>query len=145
MSEIWLKFALASLTAATLLYSCATVLIVVVAVLIVVLTMLAEVRERQKEIGVFRALGFRARDVASLMFRESLLLSAVAAALGVALGVLGAAYGPRIVPGLHLDLAVCAWVVVGGAVLAMVLAAVATVYPAFLATRLDPAIALRRL
>jgi len=123
----------------------ATVLIVVVAVLIVVLTMLAEVRERQKEIGVFRALGFRARDVASLMFRESLLLSAVAAALGVALGVLGAAYGPRIVPGLHLDLAVSAWVVVGGAVLAMVLAAVATVYPAFLATRLDPAIALRRL
>ena len=123
----------------------ATVLIVLIATLIVVLTMLAEVRERQKEIGVFRALGFRARDVVSLMFRESLLLSVVAAVLGVALGVLGAAYGPKIVPSLDLDLAVSAVVLFGGAALAIVLAAAATVYPAFLATRLDPAIALRRL
>ena len=123
----------------------ATVLIVLIATLIVVLTMLAEVRERQKEIGVFRALGFRARDVASLMFRESLLLSVVASAVGVALGVLGAAFGPKIVPGLDLDLAVSAPVLVGGAVLAILLAAIATVYPALLATRLDPAIALRKL
>jgi putative ABC transport system permease protein len=123
----------------------ATVLIVLIATLIVVLTMLAEVRERQKEIGVLRALGFRARDVVSLMFRESLLLSAVAAAVGVALGVLGAAFGPRIIPSLDLDLAVSAPVLVGGAALAIALAAVATVYPAFLAARLDPAIALRKL
>ena len=37
----------------------ATVLIVLIATLIVVLTMLAAVRERQREIGVFRAVGFR--------------------------------------------------------------------------------------
>ena len=123
----------------------ASVLIVLVATLIVVLTMLAAVRERQREIGVFRALGFKARDVVSLMFRESLLLSAVAAALGVTLGVLAAAFGPKIVPSLDLDLAVSIPVLVGGAALAIVLAAVATVYPAFLATRLDPAIALRKL
>ena len=123
----------------------ATVLIVLIATLIVVLTMLAAVRERQKEIGVFRALGFRARDVVSLMFRESLLLSVVAAVVGVALGVLGAAYGPKIVPSLDLDLAVSIPILVGGAALAIVLAVVATVYPAFLATRLDPAIALRKL
>ncbi len=73
----------------------ATILIVLIATLIVVLTMLAAVRERQREIGVFRALGFRSRDVVSLMFRESLLLSAVAAAAGVALGVIGAAFGPQ--------------------------------------------------
>ena len=123
----------------------AAVLIVLVATLIVVLTMLAAVRERQREIGVFRAVGFRSRDVVSLMFRESLLLSGVAAAVGVTLGVLGAAYGPKVVPGLDLDLAVSAPVLVGGAALAIVLAVVATVYPAFLATRLDPAIALRKL
>ena len=59
--------------------------------------------------------------------------------------MLGAAFGPKIVPGLDLDLAVSAPILVGGAALAIVLAAVATVYPAFLATRLDPAIALRKL
>jgi putative ABC transport system permease protein len=123
----------------------ATVLIVIIAMLVVVLTMLAEVRERQREIGMFRALGFRARDVVSLMFRESLVLSTVAAATGVALGVLGAALGPRIVPNLDLGLAVRGPVLVAGAALAIVLAVVATAYPAFLATRLDPAVALRRL
>ena len=123
----------------------ATILIVLIATLIVVLTMLAAVRERQKEIGVFRALGFRSRDVVSLMFRESLLLSAVAAAAGVALGVLGAAFGPKIVPSLDLDLAVSAPIIIGGAALAIALAVVATIYPAFLAARLDPAVALRKL
>jgi putative ABC transport system permease protein len=123
----------------------ATVLIVLVAMLVVVLTMLAEVRERQSEIGMFRALGFRARDVVSLMFRESLVLSTVAAAVGVVLGVLGAALGPRIVPNLDLGLAIRGPILVAGAALAIVLAVVATAYPAFLATRLDPAVALRRL
>jgi putative ABC transport system permease protein len=123
----------------------ATVLIILIATLVVVLTMLAAVRERQREIGVFRALGFKTRDVMSLMFRESLLLSAVAAGIGLVLGVLGAAYGPKIVPGLDLHLSVTAPILVAGAALAIVLAAVATVYPAFLATRLDPAIALRKL
>lgn len=123
----------------------ATVLIVLVATLIVVLTMFAAVRERQKEIGVFRAVGFRARDVLTLMFRESLMLSAGAALAGMAVGVLGAAFGPRIVPGLDLGFAPNAWVLVGGGALAVVLAVLATVYPALLAARLDPAAALRKL
>jgi putative ABC transport system permease protein len=110
-----------------------------------VLTMLAEVRERQKEIGVFRALGFRTRDVVSLLFRESLVLSAIAAVVGLVLGVLGAAFGPQAVPGLDLNLTVSVPILAAGAALAMVLAAIATVYPAFQATRLDPAIALRKL
>ncbi|MCL5735183.1 MAG: ABC transporter permease [Actinobacteria bacterium] len=123
----------------------ATILIILIATLIVVLTMLTEVRERQKEIGVLRALGFRARDVMGLMFRESLLLSAVAAAVGIALGVLGALYGPKIIPSLDLNFAASIPVIVGGALLAIVLAAIATVYPALMAARLDPAIALRKL
>jgi putative ABC transport system permease protein len=123
----------------------ATVLIVLIATLIVVLTMLSSVRERQKEIGVFRAVGFRARDVVSLMFRESLLLSGVAALVGLVLGIIGAAFVPRLVPSLDLELALSGAVLGGGVALALVLAVVATVYPALLATRLDPAIALRKL
>lgn len=123
----------------------ATVLIVLVAAAIVVLTMLASVRERQKEIGVLRALGFRARDVVSLIYRESLLLSGIAAVAGVALGLLGAAFGPRVVPGLDLDLVISVPVIAGGVALSVVLAALATFYPAAVAARLSPAIALRRL
>jgi putative ABC transport system permease protein len=123
----------------------ATVLIVIISTLIVVLTMLSAVRERQKEIGVFRALGFKQRNIISLMFRESLFLSAGAAVAGVIVGVLCAAFGPRLVPGLELHLTVSAGALLGGAALAIVLAVVATVYPALLASRLDPAIALKRL
>jgi putative ABC transport system permease protein len=122
----------------------ATVLIVLIATLIVVLTMLAAVRERQKEIGVFRALGFRRRHVVNLMFREAMVLSAVAAVIGVALGLLGAAFGPKVVPSLTLELAISIPVLLGGAALAIVLGAVATTYPALVAARLDPAVALRK-
>lgn len=123
----------------------ATVLIVFIATLIVVLTMLAAVRERQNEIGIFRAIGFRSRHVVSLMFRESLLLSAMAAVAGVATGVIAAAFGPRVLPGLDLNLVVNAPILAGGAALAIILAVFATIYPAFLGSRLDPAVALRKL
>ncbi len=123
----------------------ATILIVLIATLIVVLTMIASVRERQREIGVFRAVGFRTRDVVSLLFRESLLLSTPAAVTGVALGLVAAAYSPKLVSGLDLDLALSGLVLAGGPALGVVLATLATIYPALLATRLDPAIALRRL
>jgi uncharacterized membrane protein YfcA len=108
-----------------------------------VLTMLAAVRERQKEIGASCLASDPPRCESDV--QESLLLSAVAAGVGLVLGVLGAAYGPKIVPGLDLHLSVTAPILVAGAALAIVLAAIATVYPAFLATRLDPAIALRKL
>lgn len=123
----------------------ATVLIVIVAVLIVVLTMLSAVRERQKEIGVFRAVGFRRRHVISLIFRETLLLSAVSAVAGIALGLLAAAFAPHVVSGLDIQFGVNALVLVAGAALAVALGALAAVYPAIVAARLDPAVALKKL
>lgn len=123
----------------------ATVLIAVVAVFVVVLTMLAAVRERQKEIGVLRAVGYRRRDILSLLFRESLLLSMVSAAVGVSLGVAGAALSPQVVPDMALDFVFSLPVIMAGVGLAIVLGAVATVYPATVAARLDPALALKRI
>jgi putative ABC transport system permease protein len=123
----------------------ATFLVVAVAALIVILTMLTAVRERQREIGVFRALGFRQRDVAALLFRESLLVGGAAAIAGALLGLVGAAYGPRLVRGLALDFVPSPLVVVGGMGLSIVLSVLATLYPAYLAARLDPSLALKRL
>ncbi len=48
------------------------------------------VAERRREIGVMKAVGWRRRDVAGVFLRETLLLSALGGALGLALG-LGAA------------------------------------------------------
>jgi putative ABC transport system permease protein len=123
----------------------ATVLIVLVVVFVVVLTLLAAVRERQREVGVLRALGFRARDVVSVIFRESLLLSVVAAFVGLGLGLLAAALAPRVLPSITLDFTVSVPVIVAALVMSPLLAGIATAYPAWAAVHLDPAAAFRKL
>ncbi len=123
----------------------AAMLIAVVAVFVVVLTMLAAVRERQREIGVLRAVGYRRRDIYGLMFRESLLLSAVSAVVGIAVGLGGGLAAPRIVPSSTLQFSYSAPVIIAGAALAILLGVLATAYPATLAARLDPALALKKL
>ena len=123
----------------------ATALIVIVAVLIVVLTMLSAVRERQKEIGVFRAVGFRRRHVVSLIFRETLLLSAVSAVAGIGLGLAAAALAPHVVAGLDIQFGVNPTVLAAGVALAVALGVLASIYPATVAARLDPAAALKKL
>jgi putative ABC transport system permease protein len=123
----------------------ATVLIVLVVVFVVVLTLLAAVRERQREVGVLRALGFRARDVVSVIFRESLLLSVIAAFVGLGLGLLAAALTPRVLTSLTLDFTVNVPVIVAALVMSPLLAGIATAYPAWAAVHLDPAAAFRKL
>ena len=108
------------------------------------LTTLAAVRERKREIGVLRAIGYRQRDIWALLLMEALLLSAGAALIGTGLGLAGAALGPRLVEGLTLQFAPNPFVVAGGVLLAVALAVAATLYPASRAARLDPATALRR-
>jgi putative ABC transport system permease protein len=98
------------------------------------------VTQRTRELGVRKALGATDGMIASLVFRESLTLTA----LGIMLGCFGAWAGARLIRGMLFDtstgdpIAVAATIVVLTAV-----ALVATYLPARRATRLDPAIAIR--
>jgi putative ABC transport system permease protein len=53
-------------------------------------TMITSVIERTREIGVMKAVGFTNRQVVAMVLAESLVMCAVGATVGVALGVLGA-------------------------------------------------------
>lgn len=106
--------------------------------------MLDSVRSRRREIGIRLAVGGRPRDVLLQFFLETLTIVAVGGALGVLLGigcclVLGALRMPDVVPVPELSFRVVALAVgvIGGVGL------VAGSVPAWLASRVDPALTLR--
>ncbi|TEU13281.1 MAG: ABC transporter permease [Anaerolineales bacterium] len=107
-------------------------------------TVFMSVFERTREIGSLRALGWRKRRVLGLILRESLLLSLVSGVVGIMGGVLlgqigslaqgfGSLFQGHFGPPL----------LIRALVMALVLGAVAGLYPAWWASRLSPVEALR--
>jgi len=121
----------------------------------VVNAMLMSVRERTREIGTMRALGMRRSRVVLLFVLEGLALGAVSALVGGAVG--GAAVLYLAVTGIPMKAAALAWMAGGDllypalvpasllrAVVSIVLlSTLASVYPAFSASRLEPREALQ--
>jgi putative ABC transport system permease protein len=102
--------------------------------------MVISVLERRPEIGLRRALGARAVHIGVQFLGESMLLSLLGGVLGIALGAAAtagyAAYEGWIVTVPLLSVA-------GGVAIALLMGALAGLYPAARATRLPPAAALR--
>jgi putative ABC transport system permease protein len=120
-----------------------TLLIVVIAGAVVMVTMLTAVKERQKEIGVMRAVGFKRRHIASLVMLESAMLSSAGAVVGTAGGLLGAAVAPGLVGDLSLGLVVNPLVILASVAVAFAVGLSAALYPAWRAADLDPVTALK--
>jgi putative ABC transport system permease protein len=120
-----------------------TLLIVVISGLVVLITMLTSVKERQKEIGVFRAVGYKQRHIAKLVLIEAALLSAGGAFVGVVAGLLAAVLVPSMVPSLSMTVSPNVLVVLAGVALAFLVGLLASLYPARRAANMDPATALK--
>jgi putative ABC transport system permease protein len=132
-------------------------LLFIMASLIIVNTMLMTVMERTREFGMQAALGMRPSDIVRLIVAEGLAIGVIGTVVGGALGTglavwlettginIGAAAGA--VAGLPFQQVLYPdWKLlftVYGAVVGLVTAGVATLYPAFRAIRLTPAEALR--
>jgi putative ABC transport system permease protein len=124
-------------------------LVLFVGSLMVLVTMMGSVRERTTEIGIFRAMGFRRGHVMRIVFLEAGIIAGVAGILGYVLGFTATRIlVPLFTEGNHGHGMVVPFDPIMAAiafVLAIVIGLVASIYPALLASRLDPNEALRAL
>ena len=63
-----------------------SVIVLLIGGLIVFTNMMASVNERRREIGIFRAIGFRQSHVIRIIFLEALIVGVIAGGAGVVLG-----------------------------------------------------------
>lgn len=121
------------------------VLVVFIGSLLVFITMMGSVNERTREIGIFRAIGFRRGHVMRIILLEAMVVGLIGGLFGV-IGGNGVAWlvMPMVIKGgvfagINMNL--------GGIaiLLAVALSLLASLYPALKASRLDPSEALRAL
>jgi len=114
--------------------------------LVVLVTMMGSVRERTSEIGIFRVIGFRKSHVMRIILLEAGIISALAGFSGylLGLGVTKVAL-PFFWESQGISIPLDPMLAGGAFGLSLALGLLATIYPAFLAARLDPQEALRAL
>jgi putative ABC transport system permease protein len=120
--------------------------VVLVGSLVVLVTMMGNIRERTEEIGIFRAIGFRKSHIMRIVFIEAGIIS-------VSAGVIGYLFGEGFARAalnyfieksehtMHLNI----YLPAGAIVMALVIGLLASAYPAFVASRMDPTRALKTL
>lgn len=122
-----------------------SVVVLVIGLLIVLTTMMGSVNERTREIGIFRAIGFRRWHVMRVILTEAGLVSLLGGAGGYLLGMMVATFSTPFLAQVKVTVA---WQPLQGGVvigLALAVGLLAGFYPAWRASRLDPVEALRLL
>lgn len=120
-------------------------LVIFIGSLLVFVTMMGSVNERTREIGIFRAIGFRKGHVMQIILLEAIVVGFIGGFLGFAGGnIIAWAILPFVIPdgafgGINMPLGLVA------VLLAISLSLLASLYPAHKGSKLDPSEALRAL
>jgi putative ABC transport system permease protein len=121
------------------------IVVVLIGSLVVTLTMMSAVNERTREIGIFRAIGFRKSTIIEIVLTEALILGIIGGVLGYVAGTLGTKWlAPTVA---EMEMAIQWNFLLGGITVigAIVLGLAASAYPAIKAAKLDPVEALRHI
>lgn len=121
-----------------------SLVVLLIGSLIVMTTMMASVSERTREIGIFRAIGFRKSHIIKIIYLETAIVSAVSGLIGFIIGTWGAIIvAPRVVEQAGIQIGWSPLVLIAAILIAIVTGILASTYPALRASKLDPAEALR--
>ncbi|MBS4022788.1 MAG: ABC transporter permease [Dethiobacter sp.] len=114
-----------------------------VSALTVLVTTLTSVNERTREIGIFRAIGFRSSHIATIVILETVIISFASGVMGNLAGfTLARVFGPYLVK-MQVTIPWSTDMLALSVLLSVALAILACIYPAVKAAKLDPAVALR--
>jgi putative ABC transport system permease protein len=113
-------------------------------ILVILASTLSRVRGRKVEIGVFRALGYRRRHIVEIVLLENLLVGVVASVVGVL--VAWGISGPfaRLAAGVARTAPPDPVLLIGAVAVATIVILAASLYPAWIGSRLSPLLALRK-
>jgi putative ABC transport system permease protein len=123
-----------------------SVIVLLIGGLIVFTNMMASVNERKREIGIFRAIGFRKFHVIQIIFLEAVIVGLIGGIAGYLLG-LGISHliGPMITGIKGGKIFVDPLLAIGAIFLSAVIGILSSIYPALHASKMDPTAALRAL
>jgi putative ABC transport system permease protein len=123
--------------------SAISIIVLIAGLLVASLTMAGSVRSRTREIGIFRAIGYRSVHIAQIILTEGITVSVLGGIVGYLTGMLIAfATGPLLA---GFDLAVI-WrpsLLLYAVLLSVAIGSLASLWPTWRAIRIDPVQALR--
>jgi putative ABC transport system permease protein len=123
-----------------------SIIVLLIGSLIVFTNMMASVNERKREIGIFRAIGFRKSHVVRIIFFEALIVGVMAGVIGYALGLaISQLVGPMITGVKGGTILIDPVLAFGAVFLSATIGVLSSVYPAIHASKMDPTVALRSL
>ncbi len=121
------------------------IVVLVIGSMIVFTTMMSSVNERTREIGIFRAIGFRRTHIVKVIMMEAFALSLIAGIIGYAIGMgITLTAGERIAE-IETAISIDPYFAGAALMLSIVVGTSATIYPALKASRIDPSDALRHI
>ena len=123
-----------------------SVIVLLIGGLIVFTNMMASVNERRREIGIFRAIGFRKSHIIQIIFLEAIIVGLIAGVVGYLLGFgISQVIGPIITGMKGGKILIDPLLAIGVIFLSAVIGVLSSTYPAIHASKMDPIEALRAL
>ncbi len=122
-----------------------SIIVILIGSLLVLVTMMGSVNERTREIGIFRAIGFRRGHVMQIILLEALLLGVIGGVIGftsgnlIAYTIIPLVMKEGVFAGINVELGLIS------ILMSVALSLLASLYPAFKASNMDPSEALRAL